>query len=245
METKVRIRIITLGYPKVVLNLRKIRKWKSDVFRIVDEEAIELLPDTEGEDWEYRDTQLEELLPQNDTGIDVTVGIINAPLENNYYSRRLPGSRIVISLYDISRILHSHDIPIDNFVLRELYEFAVTFRRFGQVPDVRTYVKHDETRGCLFDMTPDKDDAIYSTNHPKLCEECIIKLKKAKISIQFIEKVENELKRIKKETYYEIADFVKKHPIISIVISLTVAFLINLLSSVVFEAFIATYFRNP
>lgn len=245
METKVRVRIITLGYPKVVLNLSKVRKWKSDIFSIVHEDAIELLPDTEGQDWEYSDTQLEELLPQNSTDIDITVGVINAPLESNYYSRRLHDSRIVVSLYGISNVLSSHDIPIENFVLRELYEFVVTFRKFGYVPDAITHIKHDETRRCLFDMTPDREDIIYSTNQPYLCDECTTGLKKAKVSTYFIAIVNKELRRIKKETYYTIADFIKRHPILSIIISLTVAFLINLLSSIVFESFIAVYLRNP
>lgn len=244
METKIRIRLIALGYPKVVLNLNRVRRWKSNIFSIVHEDAIELLPDTEGEDWEYSDTQLEGLLPQNNADIDITVGIINAPLEDNYYSRRLHGSRIVVSLYGISNVLNSHDIPIENFVLRELYEFIVTFRKFGYVPDVSTHIKHDETRKCLFDMTPDREDIVHSTNQPYLCDECTTGLKKAKVSTYFIGMVNKELKRIKKGTYYKIADFIKRRPILSIIISLTIAFLINLLSSVVFEAFIATYFRN-
>lgn len=244
MKNRVRVKVITLGYPKVVLSMNKIRKWESDVFTITDEGAIELLPDTSGNDWEYSDIQLNEMLPQNTSDIDITVGIINAPLEQNYYSRRLLGSRIVISLYHISKILEQHDIPVENFVLRELYEFVVTFRKFGYVPDVSVHIKHDETRRCLFDMTPDQEDIIYSVDRPVLCEACITDLKKARVSTHLIAQVNKELKKIRKATYYTIADFVKKHPIISIAISLTVAFLINLLSSIIFEVFIASYFRS-
>jgi len=94
---------------------------------------------------------------------------------------------------------------------------------------------HDETRSCIFDMTGIKTEIIYSASKPTVCDKCSILLQERKIANNIIEKVKAELKGIRKTTYYRLLDFIKRWPILTIILSSSLAILLGIISSYLFE----------
>lgn len=230
-DSKVKIRIASLGYLKSTINIKYILQWKSRIFCITKHEHFELLPNTEGPAWQYTDEQLREIIP-NDNSSDITIAIIGTGLERNWHFRTISPKIVMVSLFEVGNILENSGIPIENYILLAIYRFSTTHKKLQRLPETSIRITHDETRRCLFDFHAHKTELIYSTEKVSLCEECRAELKKAKLSSQFIQELEKELKRIRQRLYYRIAAFVKIHPILAIIISLIVAFLVNITSSV-------------
>lgn len=238
---EVRINLVSLGYMPHFVDFERIKSWKSKVFRVVSFDRVELLPNSDGSLWSYTDARLEEKVPAP-AEADFTLALINLPLEQNYYARRIAGNRIAISAYEIADVLIASDVPLENYMLRMLYKYATVFKRYGCIPVVgEGILSHDETRVCLFDMTPMKTDIIYSTERLGLCEECRIELKKSGVSTSFLDNLEDELKKVRKGTYYRILGFIKRRPILAIAISALGAILINILSFALYEYLVSLF----
>lgn len=240
---KVRIKLIILGQLPVDLDKLKLTNWKSDVFEIVGQiDNYTITNNADGLSWEFTDENIESQLPVNFEG-DLLIAMTHVPLENNYYARRFTNNTICMTFYQMADMLTLSNIPIENLVYRLLYSYSLIYRRHGnRIPsrDEVTTFTHDETRGCLFDMNGIKSDIIYSTNKPIICDECVQRLTIERVPINTINKVKEEIKGIKKETYYRIADLVKKHPIWALIISTISALLIgtlgSLLSTILWES---------
>jgi hypothetical protein len=240
---KTKITVTTVGHLPPDFDKQKVKKWKSSVFEVVDGiESYSLSKNSDAEGWAFTDTSLETVLPRDFSG-DFLIAIVNVPLEFNWYTRRLSGNRIVFTFYEIKDILREANIPLENVIYRVLYAYTLKFKRSGnRIPKYgeETHFNHDETRGCLFDMNGIKDDVIYSCNNPIICSDCVAKLRNERISDETISSCQNEIKKIKKELFYRMADFIKRHPILSLLISGLTAVVLgtigSLIASVIYEA---------
>jgi len=232
--SRIKIKMILIGHMPLGLQLSKVKKWKSSVFSI--EGSIEpyvLRCDSDGYGWEFSDELLVEQFPK-ERNVDLTVAIVNVPLEMNWYARRLGGNRIAFTFHEIKDILEHFNIPLENAILRVLYAYSLLYLRSGgQIPDYGALpgYTHDETRGCLFDMNGIKTDIIASCHFPKICDECEERLKQDRVSTSTIEKTNKEIKKIKKDLYFRIADSIKKHPIAALALSGLIALAIGVASS--------------
>ena len=227
---KVNIKVSVLGQLPPDFDLKALLRWESSVFSVSNNaETYHLDDDAEGFDWDYTDDQLEQYLklpfPE-----DCQLILVNVPLKYNWYLRRLAGNRAVFTFHEIGDILRQNHIPLTNVVLRVLYALTLVYRRYGnRVPAATetTDYAHDETRGCLFDMTPSKRDVIYSCDQPRLCDACVSALKKAQISNEQIGSVQREIRRIKKPLFNRLTEFVRQHPILSFLISVVIALVVG------------------
>jgi len=236
--SKVKIKVISIGRLPIDLNIKKIKSWKSSAFEIVgDIDNYALHCDSDGPDWQFSDDLVREQLPQNNQA-DFTMGIVNVPLELNWYARRLGKNQAVFTFHQIKEILQSSNIPLENVVLRVLYAYTLLYKRAGnKIPDygeVSGYT-HDETRGCLFDMNGNKWDVVESCNNPIICDECQEKLKREKVSNDVITRTQREIKAIRKELYYRMVDFIKRHPLWALVISSVFAILLGIIASFAYD----------
>ena len=84
----IKINLVLLGNLKYPIDVASLEAWKSKIVKIQHGASVGHLPDAEGDDWEYTDEQLSNLL-SGDSNSDFTLGVINTPLEGNYYLRRL------------------------------------------------------------------------------------------------------------------------------------------------------------
>lgn len=219
---KVKIKLVTIGHLPLHLNLSQVSAWKSGVFELVgDIENFSLRCDSDGSGWEFSDELLREQLPAH-TGADFLLAIVNVPIEDNWYSRRLGNNQIVFTFSQIREFLTWENIPLENVILRVLYAYTLLYRRSGnKIPGLgkAPSFTHDETRGCLFDMNGIKSDLVESCNKPVVCGECEERLRNERVSTQTIKTVQKEIRKIRKHLYYRAFDFVKEKPVIALAIS--------------------------
>ncbi len=233
---KVKIKVITIGHLPSTFNKKVIEKWRSKIFELSgDIENFMLSNNSDGYNWDYSDGNLKSELPKEYDG-DILFAIVNVPVEDNFYVRRLDNNTVILTFHEIRNYLESRNIPLENAVLRVLYAATIIYNRFNKrIPstnDNSSYT-HDETRGCLFDMTGIKEEIVYSCHKPILCDHCLSEIRKDKVSNETIEAALEEIKGIKKKLFYRITEAVKNHPIIAIIISSLFAILLGVIGSVI------------
>lgn len=236
---KVKIRISVLGHLPYFIDQKKIKKWESELFELVQEIGIyAIVENSDGDNWEFSDRNITSQLPKREDE-DILILLLNVPLQDNYFARRFTDNRVCVTYNEMTEILRFNNIPLENLLFRVLYSVSFVYRRYGdRLPsiDEPTNFSHDETRGGIFDMNGIKSDIIYSLNKPQLCHSCVEVLtgnKNHRIDINLINKVQKELKRIRKTRYYQILDFIKKYPVLSIIISSAIAVVLGIIGSII------------
>ncbi|UPQ76852.1 hypothetical protein [Chryseobacterium nepalense] len=233
---KIKLKLVILGNVPIEFKTKTLIKWKSELFDVektIDKYSINYNSDSK--DWEYSDQNIENQLPDNFNG-DILFAITNVPLQDNYYSRRLSNNRICITFCDMAKLLKNENIPIENLILRLLYAYSFAYLSHNKnLPtsiEFRSFT-HDETKGCLFDMNGIKEEVIFSTNNPIICNSCIEKLKVSKVPENLIQKSQNEIKKINKILYYRIFDFIKQYPLLSLLLSAIFAIALGIIGSLI------------
>lgn len=233
---KVKIKLISIGYLPSEFCPKKVEGWKSSTFEIIGKiDNYKLGGNSDKEGWVFSDRLIKNNFPDS-AGEDFTVAIVYVPIENNWISRRLGNNQIVFTFRQVKDMLDRYDIPLENAIYRLLYANTIIYHRFGnKIPDDNNdsgTSHHDETRGCLFDMLGIKEDIIEFFHRPKICDECIEKLKEEGISASVIELTQKDIKRIKKGLYYRISDFVKNKPVRALILSSVFAVFLGVIGSV-------------
>lgn len=233
---KVKIKLVTIGHLPLHLDLKQVSVWKSDVFELIDDiENFALRCDSDRPGWEFSDDLLREQLPAH-TGADFILAIVNVPIQDNWYSRRLGNNQIVFTFSQIREFLTGENIPLENAILRVLYAYTLLYRRSGnKIPDFgeAPSFTHDDTRGCLFDMNGIKSDLVDSCNKPVVCGECEERLRNERVSTQTIKTVQKEIRKIRKHLYYRAFDFVKAKPVVALAISSAFAIFLGVTGSLI------------
>lgn len=230
-----KINLVLLGNLKYPIDVVYLETWKSEIIKIQPGASVGHLPDAEGNNWEYTDEQLSVLLSP-DSSSDFTLGLINTPLEGNYYLRRLSNRVAVLSLHEMAEIVRYSDFTIEQYILRNAYELAVLFIANGKlIPSEYTTWAHDEVRGCLFDMNANKPDIVFSLHRPNLCQACRTRVSSKQAPTALIPTLEQELSRIQKTLYTRMFEWVKSHPIAALFITAGSSVMLNFVSSVLFE----------
>jgi hypothetical protein len=232
------ISLVTVGNLKYSLNFGYLQKWPSALFLIEHGASIGQIPNaqgTENDEWEYPKAQLRKMIRREPSG-DITFALINAPLEGNYYMRRLGDNIVVLSLYEMAEIIRDANFTIEDYIIRNIYEIIALFLgNQHTVPDSSSTWSHDEIRGCLFDMNANKSDIIFSMDHPTLCSPCKNRLLSAQIDPHVIPSLTHELKKLEKGTYFRIIEKVKAHPRFYLFITAIVAIFLNLCASLIYD----------
>jgi hypothetical protein len=232
---KIKVKLVTLGNLKYPVNFSIVEKWKSKIFEAHHVDQIQALPNSNGEHWSYPDTQLSELLV-SDSEYDFTIGIINARLEDNFYLRPLGNNVGVLSLYETAEILHYSNLTLENFIVRIIYEVCGIYLESNRTISANAFtLVHDDTRNCLYDLAPNKADIIFSTIRPIICPQCKARIMGGQVPREFIATAEKELKKIKKQRYYRMMDYVKAHPRTAILITSVTALTLNILANFIYD----------
>ena len=232
---KYKISLIKLGHVGHLFKLNTIKNWNSDIFEISNIQSIERLPETEVEDY-YLDQkfdvdQLSNLIICPDDS-DIAVGVMAYRFIDNFYMHRIGKNCVIISLYGISDILTRENISMENFILKQLYEISAFKCLFVDISTDEVYsIVHGDTRGCIFDLNGDRQDIIYNTEKPKICDSCKNEFRTRQIDSNIISKLEKELKRVKKPITQRIEKFVRKYPLLSMIVTGLIAITLNLIAT--------------
>jgi hypothetical protein len=238
---KVKVQIAKLGNLNAWLDLSRVTKWSSDLFEVLPGIDQHSLPArAEGFLWDFTDRQLSRSVPRRVEG-DFLLVLTDCPLEGNYYMRRLSGNRVCITFYQVKDILASEDIPLESFVLKCIYEALILYtlaaNNGGDLPESEESYTHDETKGCLFDMTGNKADLVVSCRGPSLCDTCMADFSRKSVPKNLLETVCRELRRIRKPTYLRLTTTIKRHPILSLLITGATAIILNVISNLITKLF--------
>jgi len=233
---KIKVKLAILGIVPFELNTKSLIDWKSELFevdKIIDRYSIN--QNSDKADWEYSDENIEKQLPDNFNG-NIFFAITNIPLEDNYYSRRLSNNRICITFCEMAKFLKNENIPIENLILRLFYAYSLAYlshdKNLPSNIEFRSFT-HDETKGCLFDMNGIKEEVIFSTNKPIICSTCVEKLKIHKVPENLIHHSQKEIEKINKTLYYRLFDFIKKYPLLSLLLSALFAIILGVIGSLI------------
>lgn len=230
---QLKISLVSLGSLKCPVDTAYLAGWSSQLITINHAAVIDHLPNAEGSDWVYTDQQLSTLI-QADVDADITLGLINARLENNYYMRPLGNKVAVLSLFEMAEIIRLSGFTIEDFILRNIYVATVLYAANVDINNAISWI-HDDVRGCLFDMNANKPDIVFSMHKPKLCDGCRSKIQSIQINSGFLPNLDKELSRIKKALYFRMSTWVKAHPLCALAITASSAVILNLIASVIFE----------
>jgi hypothetical protein len=218
---KLRISLVRVGHFKRPVDISRVQRWRSELFEVVAIKEISHSPDGEDEWQQFSDTS--RGLPQPDSASDITIAVTEYSLENNYYLRRLPSGLVLISLCEIRPLLDEHDVPLENFLVRNIYSTCLLYHYVGRrLPATQAgtpSIMHDETRSCLFDMNGIRSDILYSTSAPTICSACDSQLSTTQLPHETLKKVRLELRKIRKSLYFRTVEFVKRRPILSLAIA--------------------------
>ncbi|PIP93516.1 MAG: hypothetical protein COV37_13610 [Bdellovibrio sp. CG11_big_fil_rev_8_21_14_0_20_39_38] len=168
-------------------------------------------------------------------------GVVNVlvswlPLEDNWYARILDENLTILSLYETGDILLANHIKLENFVIKNILKLSAIYCYCGNSLSTKAYgLAHDQIRKCLFDMNYDKSDIVFNTNSAQLCSECDANFDRVNLPEDFKKNLKKDLKKLKKDFFYRVYDFVQTKPKISIVIATIFALFINILSNYLYE----------
>lgn len=228
---KVKIKIIQYGMLAQQIDYKKIINHKSSIFEVISYDYHPNMPDCDnGVDYIcYPDKQWERLMPKSNHKVDLVFGITDFALDDNFYSRRLKNGRVIFSFRNIREYLNVANIPLENMLIKQLYEYCIYL--FKQKYSQTAPMYHNETRCCLYDKNGAIDDIALSCSTLQLCDECKDKLRSWGFNKKEIKALVKELKKVKKPSFYIILDWIKRHPIIAILLSFVFSVISELVSS--------------
>jgi len=233
------IKICKIGHFNHSMDINKLKEWKSKYFKILSTDTVACIDvDHFLDEYIYPSEKIKSDIGVNENGVDVKIAIIDQPLEDNYYMHRLDDKKAVISIFPVIGILRDEKIPLENYLLRCIYEIVILlYEGSGSVNSNVYLIPHHETRSCLFDMNVFIDRIIYSSVKPIICSECKSRLEKKPLPDNFVRNIEKELKRIKRPLYYRMESRIKKNPFFYLIMTAIFAILLHIVSSMVYDYF--------
>jgi hypothetical protein len=229
------IKLIIIGHSDKAVDFNVILKHKSKFFKYLEIEHINNIPkpikDDGYLDIVYSSTEISTLL--KDIKFDgLCFSVMNYRFDDNFYLHRVGNNKVCLSIFDIENILSKKEISIENFIIKNTYEMFLFYIIFNNLisDEVYSFV-HDDTRGCLFDLNGDKKDIIYNTEQPIICPECKGKIHHKTIPKNLLEGIEKELQKIEKPFLKKAEIFIKKYPLVSILLTFVFSTFINLISN--------------
>ena len=233
----IKISLLKLGNLKHPIDLERMKSWKSNIFEITEIKETSAIQGPSDEDGNgiafYGDTTLDSIIPAK--AGKLTVALIAAPLEGNFYLRPISESKAIISLYEMADIIRAYNYTIENYILRNLYTIVTAYVFADQKLSEKILALGHPHQRCLFDMNLEKGDIIFSLHKPILCDTCRGKMRTKALPHNFLNHLDRELPQIRRARYYQIADWIKNHPLISLFSASLFAVFLNLVASGVYE----------
>jgi hypothetical protein len=237
MPQKKNVKICRLGCFNHSIDFQKIEKWSSKYFKVSGTQTrADIDVNHFEDDYVYPTQMISDDMGEIEPGCDLLIGVVDQPLEDNFYMHRIGENRAVLSIFPVLKYLRNENIPVENYIIRCIYEMiAFLYENGGNINDLVHLIPHHETRGCLFDMNVFIDRIVYSTDKPIICSECQARLRKRPIPEGFIEGIQKEIRRIRKPLFYRIEKLVKRNPIQAFIIASLFATVLNIAASAIYD----------
>ncbi|MEW5847071.1 MAG: hypothetical protein AB1777_12510 [Bacteroidota bacterium] len=232
-----KIKICKIGHFNHSVDIEKLKKWNSKFFEIVSIETVDYISvDHFTDNYVYPNEKINQNIGNDENGIDVKIAVIDQPLIGDFYMHRIGEKKVVISIYRINEILNQEKIPIENFLMTNIYRIVILlYEGYSLINEDVYSLNHHETRRCVFDMNVFVERVKYSSVNPIICNECKSRLEKKTLPENFIKIIEKEIGKIRLPLYYRIENRIKKNPIRYLIATILFALFLNILANYIYD----------
>ena len=129
------------------------------------------------------------------------------------------------------------DIPTENLIIAMLYAYSLMFvsSKGNLSVEYESRIAHNDARGCIFNNCGHKEEIVETALKPQLCNVCKGFFLQNNVPAYQIENINHELKRLNRSLYYRITHFIKRRPILTLIISAISAIFLNVISSFILK----------
>ncbi|OCB77156.1 hypothetical protein B0A79_01965 [Flavobacterium piscis] len=144
---------------------------------------------------------------------DFSVGIIDRPLQGNYFTRPIKNNFIVISTFGLEELNLREGITAENYLLRFIYAFTIMFNAYGGLNHQAGEIMQNNITGCLFDKAIYKKQisTFFKNPHISLSAENILNTKA--IHAKLISNTKKDIKKLKISWYYNYSNWLGRNPV--------------------------------
>lgn len=164
---------------------------------------------------------------QVSTDVSFSIGIINRPLQQKYFSRLINDKFIVVSTFDFENLQLHEGISVENYLLRFAYAFSLIHSAYNGLRPEAAALMQDNITGCLFDKAMYKKQIATFFHNPHISIAAKNILNSKTLDGQIISNVESEIKKLKINWFYRYANWMKMHPIAATLIIFLTAFVLQ------------------
>jgi hypothetical protein len=167
---------------------------------------------------------------------NIVIGIIEKYIENSGDSTFfIPVGKesAIICTQGLNKILQEKNLHLYNYLLLMIYRFVLLRKMNSDF--IKTKIHHGDPKNCVFALCDCADDIKQILGSPCICTSCKNEIEKINTPFNLIKIACKELKTIRRPVFYIISDFIKIHPIFSILIGSGFTIFLNLLSNIFFE----------
>lgn len=139
-----------------------------------------------------------------------------------------------LSFYGIIDYLRDENIRLSNFVQIAIYRDVLRHL-------CERRIVHNKTKKCIFDTNSKERLPLITEScaKPKICHKCKEEIKDAleknEKPIEYLKETERALRKLKKDLYYRIKDWINNHPWKALLITIFFPIVISLISSFVYD----------
>ncbi|GEM_PF-2211803 len=220
MNSKIiQIQLCALGYIGDV-NLKKVVQLlnvKGGILQAYIVDSITNLGNPDMYSLAYSWETLFNYLPQVLNNSTYVFGIINSPIENNYFSKttyKNHQNKSVISLHQRKELVELAGRTLEDSIVLDILA-AILEKQYESKTSESNTLFHGDTRGDLFDFVANKDDLVYQLHEVKLDDISRGELLKVNVSPQILDTIDKVLLRIKKPTFLFATSNLLENPISS------------------------------
>ena len=164
---------------------------------------------------------------------EILVGVIRAPIEDNFFSKTQKPNKVVLSLYETSEVCERAGQSVEEYLAQSaLSEFLQLQYMEARPRATWEDLVHNEVRCCIFDFVPFKLDKAYKLRLGSIDSECRNKLTNVGVSADVLDAVVLVLKRIQVPGLAKSFTQSLRQPTFSLIVGgLVGGMLINLVSA--------------
>ena len=235
---KINIKIVLIGIPIEKVDCRYLSKWNSILFKI-DKEALLFsnlsnLSHLGFDGIHLSNILISGILENNVIPCDLIIGITDRKLDGDWFTQRITDKSFIISFFGFEDELRMSEIPLENFILRFIYPFCLIYlNNNNRIPEQEKTLIHPDSQRCIFDFMKYKSDVMVTLIKPKISAHS-----KANFTVAcpsgFLENIEKELQKLNVNLFYRIKKWIKRKPILAILISGLFALIINIIAAFIY-----------
>lgn len=235
-NSQIKIYLFGLGYV-YGLNLRKVAQLmnlKPAIFQVTVGDPIRNIGAPDFGNIAFSD-KLFEIFPRVNDGM-IKIGVIDAPIKNNFFSRVNDHGAIILSLYQSDELCQKSGKSKEEYIVQGIVTEILWL--FFKDNSASQDIYHEDTRGCIFDFCARKPEKVHKLRTSTIDPICRGKLIEANVPESLIQISEKILERVRIPNFVDVLQNSLRTPVFSFLVGgLFFGVVVNLISSLVLGEF--------